>query len=184
MLRECSESCRRVYEIQEDQSARVRTISSFFDLEASDLYGHPFSFASLRGKVTVIVNVASHCGYTESHYHGLVELWSSIREDPVQILAFPCNQFGKQEPGTAKEIADFAKSKGVEFTMMEKIDVNGPTTSLIYLYLKSQTNVTAIRWNFATYFIVSPEGDVTAHTGVEPMDLKPTILELLGKEEL
>jgi glutathione peroxidase len=192
MLRECSESCRRMAEIQADQEARVRSIPSFFELEdVLDLQGRPFSFASLRGKVTVIVNVASHCGYTESHYRGLVQLWSSLRggeeengQDDVQILAFPCNQFGKQEPGTANDIAAFAKSKGVEFTMMEKIDVNGPTTSLVYLYLKSKTKVTAIRWNFATYFIVSPDGDITAHTGVEPMDLKPFIFELLGKDEL
>jgi glutathione peroxidase-family protein len=184
MLRECSNACSRLNEVRIDQQSRVRSVRSFFDLEGTDLDGNPFPFSQLEGKVTVVVNVASYCGYTESHYRGLVELWSQIKNENVQILAFPCNQFGKQEPGTADEIAAFAKSKGVEFKMMQKLDVNGPNTSLIYLYLKSQTDVTAITWNFATYFLVGPDGAVSAHTGVEPLQLKASILEMLGKEEL
>jgi glutathione peroxidase-family protein len=184
MLRECAETCARFQEIQLEHNARVGEINSFFDLEGIDIQGNPYPFSQLEGKVTVVVNVASQCGFTESHYKGLVELWSSVQQEGVQILAFPCNQFGKQEPGTAEEIEAFAKSKGVQFKMMQKVDVNGPNTSLIYLYLKSQTDVTAISWNFGTYFVVAPDGAVTAHTGVAPMHLKPFIFELLGKEEL
>jgi glutathione peroxidase-family protein len=184
MLRECPDSCARYDEVLLEHNSRVGEINSFFDLEGTDIDGKPYPFSQLEGKVTVVVNVASYCGFTESHYKGLVELWSHVKDEGVQILAFPCNQFGKQEPGTADDIAAFAKSKGVEFKMMEKIDVNGPHTSLIYLYLKSQTDVTAIGWNFGTYFVVAPDGAVTAHTGVAPLHLKPFIFQLLGKEEL
>ena len=67
--------------------------------------------------VTIIVNVASYCGYTESHYRGLVELWGNLKGEAVNILAFPCNQFGAQEPESESQIAKFAKGKGVEFEM-------------------------------------------------------------------
>lgn len=100
------------------------------------------------------------------------------------MIVQPCNQFGKQEPGTADEIKQFAASKGVKFQMMEKIDVNGPKTHLVYKYLKHVTKTTAIGWNFATYFVVDPVGNVEAHSGVEPMTLLPLILEKAGKEEL
>ena len=183
MNRDCSDACTRLAEIRMDQESRLP--KSVFELELKTLGGTPFSFSDLQGKVTVIVNVASYCGYTESHYKGLVELWSQLEgNDSVQILAFPCNQFGKQEPGSAAEIAKFVADKGVEFTMMEKVDVNGPNTSLLYLYLKHKTGVSTIGWNFATYFIIGPTGDVTAHSGVEPLGLKDSIFELLGKEEL
>ena len=101
----------------------------------------------------------------------------------VQILAFPCNQFGKQEPGNAAEIKDFAKSEGVKFRMMEKINVNGPETTIVYKYLKSKAGPGSIQWNFATYFVVGPDGDIQSHSGVEPMQLKDLALNLL-KEEL
>ena len=184
MLSQCSEACAHFEQVLAEQKARVTEVQSFFDLVGTDLDGKPFPFSQLEGKVTVVVNVASFCGFTETHYRELVDLWSQVEQEDVQILAFPCNQFGKQEPGTAKEISDFARSKGVEFKMMEKIDVNGPNTSLIYLYLKSQTDVNAISWNFGTYFVIGPDGAVSAHTGVSPLRLKPFIFDLLGKEEL
>jgi glutathione peroxidase len=102
-------------------------------------------------KVTIIVNVASHCGYTESHYRGLVSLWSKVKDESVEILAFPCNQFGYQEPESDASILQFAKAKGVEFTMMSKI--NGPTASLVYKYLKKSAGPAAITWNFGTFWV-------------------------------
>jgi glutathione peroxidase-family protein len=171
-------------ELQLEQEARASSINSFFDLEAEDIDGNLIPFEKFRGHVTVITNVASYCGFTESHYKSLVELWSQVRHEPVNILAFPCNQFGNQEPGTAEEIKAFAKSKGVEFTMMNKIDVNGANTSLIYLFLKNRAGPRDIAWNFGTYFVVSGDGDVTSHSGVDPMDLMGTIANMLGKEEL
>lgn len=184
MNQKCPDACRRIEEIQAEQESRVRSVGSFFELEAPDIDGDTVKFSQFEGKVTVVVNVASYCGYTESHYRGLVELWSEVQHEPVAILAFPCNQFGSQEPGSADEIKEFASSKGVHFNMMEKVNVNGAQSSLIYMYLKSQTDVSSIGWNFATYFVVGPDGDVTAHTGVEPLQLKSTIFEKLGKEEL
>mmetsp|Transcript_30475 Transcript_30475/g.46148 ORF Transcript_30475/g.46148 Transcript_30475/m.46148 type:complete len:186 (-) Transcript_30475:77-634(-) len=185
MQNNCADSCRRLKEVQTEQAARVRGVESFYELTANDIDGNLVQFSDFRGKIVVITNVASQCGYTQSHYASMVELYSQVRHDDlVHILAFPCNQFGSQEPGTANEIKKFAKSKGVEFTMMEKIYVNGPNTSLIYLYLKHHAGPATITWNFATYFVVDTNGEVTSHSGVEPMDLKGEIFGMLGKEEL
>lgn len=184
MHENCPVACDRLREVKSEQDARLASVGSFFELDARDIDGNLVRFSQFEGKVTVIVNVASYCGYTESHYRGLVELWSEVKHEDVSILAFPCNQFGAQEPGSADEIKHFADGKGVEFTMMEKVDVNGAKTSLIYLYLKSQGALASIGWNFATYFVVGPDGEITAHSGVEPMQLKATIFEKLGKEEL
>ena len=184
MLEECEDACERRKELLDAQLAKLKGIDSFFDLTSTDLDGNPYPFSQLKGKVTVIVNVASFCGFTEASYRGLVELWSTVDRDAVRILAFPCNQFEEQEPGTAEEIKDFATSKGVEFQMMQKIDVNGPDTDPVYVYLKHQTTVPTIDWNFGTYFLVSPEGVVAEYTGVAPHHLIPFIYELMGKEEL
>lgn len=95
MLKECKESCDR---IQSEKSADMEAISqikSFFELSAKDIDGNLIEFETFRGQVTVLVNVASYCGYTESHYKGLVELWEHVKQEAVNILAFPCNQFGK-----------------------------------------------------------------------------------------
>jgi glutathione peroxidase len=107
-----------------------------------------------KTSVTIVVNVASKCGYTESHYRGLVNLWSKVKDESVEILAFPCNQFGSQEPDSDAQILQFAKGKGVEFTMMSKIDVNGPTASPVYKYLKKAAGPGAISWNFGMSCLV------------------------------
>ena len=73
----------------------ISHIKSFFELTAKDIDGNLIEFETFRGQVTVLVNVASYCGYTESHYKGLVELWEHVKQEAVNILAFPCNQFGK-----------------------------------------------------------------------------------------
>ena len=158
-------------------------ISSFFDLEAKDIDGEVVKFDQFQGKVTVLVNVASYCGYTESHYNGLVALYNELKDSGVvEILAFPCNQFGKQEPEECPTIKKFAEKKGVEFRMMDKIDVNGPTASKVYKYLKRESGISTITWNFAAYFVVGPEGNVQGFSGVEPLELKDTIGELIDKE--
>jgi glutathione peroxidase-family protein len=183
MKTQCAASCWKVEQAEKESAKEIEAIGSFFDLSAKDLDGNDFQFASLRGQVTVLTNVASQCGYTASHYKSLVELYGATANQPVTILAFPCNQFGKQEPGSADEIKDFASRKGVEFKMMEKIEVNGPGTHVVYKYLKYHTGTTAIGWNFATYFVVDPDGTgVSAFHGVEPMDLLDLILEKAGAE--
>ena len=180
----CAKSCHAQKQAVAQDAAQVASIASFFDLQANDINGNVFDFAQLRGKVTVLTNVASYCGYTESHYRSLVNLYAATAGHAVTILAFPCNQFGQQEPGSAQDIQDFASAKGVQFQMMQKINVNGPNAHLVYKYLKQKTGTTAIGWNFATYFVVDPAGNVQAHHGVEPMDLLPLILEKEGTEEL
>jgi len=168
-----------------DLESQVKHIPSFFSLSADDIDGNPFHFSNLMGKVTVVVNVASHCGYTESHYKGLVELYDSLKEtNKLEILAFPSNQFGAQEPEECQLIKKFAEKKGVEFRMMYKIDVNGSDAHIVYKYLKAKGGPNNIVWNFATYFVIAPDGLVRSYSGVEPMDLKGLIEELIGPEEL
>lgn len=179
----CAVSCDRADKAAAALDKELSGIESFFELSGLDIDGNTVKFDQFAGQVTILVNVASYCGYTASHYKGLVELWSHVQSENVQILAFPCNQFGKQEPGTAKDIKDFAASQGVKFRIMQKIDVNGPDANVVYKYLKRQAGPGSIQWNFATYFVVGPDGDVQSHSGVEPMQLKDLALNLL-KEEL
>jgi glutathione peroxidase-family protein len=184
MLQQCAKSCAEHKTAEAIIKEKVGKVGSFYDLKGRDIDGKTVNFSDFKGRVVVLVNVASECGYTESHYRGLVELFEEVGgKGGAEILAFPCNQFGSQEPGTAKEIKAFAKSKGVKFRMMEKVDVNGADADLIYLYLKDQAGITSITWNFATYFVVSPEGDIESYTGVEPMELS-NIIQLLQKDEL
>eukprot|EP00986_Skeletonema_menzelii_P004043 scaffold1332_cov137-Skeletonema_menzelii.AAC.5 len=167
---------------------KLEHIHSFFDLEAEDIDEKVVKFDQFKGKVTVITNVASFCGYTESHYNGLVELYSQFKASAFgfNILAFPCNQFGEQEPKECGAIKEFALSKGVEFTMMNKVDVNGSEASPVYLYLKKVAGPPRITWNFATYYVVRPDGTVNSYSGVQPTELKEVILEAMGmdKDEL
>lgn len=183
MVANCATSCAKIEQQAAAEAAELEGIGSFFELTAADIDGNPVKFEQFRGQVTILTNVASYCGYTESHYTGLVELWSQLSGENVNILAFPCNQFGQQEPGTADEIKQFAAEKGVKFRMMEKVNVNGPDASTVYKFLKRETGVDFIQWNFATYFVIAPDGSMTQHSGVEPLDLKGVALSLL-KEEL
>lgn len=185
MRRECQSSCEWYdNKMGLENNAEIQGIDSFYDLSAKDIDGNDFLFENLKGKITVIVNVASRCGYTESHYRGLKNLYDSVKStEAVEILAFPCNQFGRQEPGTCEEIKRFAtQEKGAEYRLMDKIDVNGPGAHKVYKFLKREAGPPTISWNFATYFVVSPEGVVRSYSGVEPMDLQKLIFEMLEKE--
>mmetsp|Transcript_8154 Transcript_8154/g.10464 ORF Transcript_8154/g.10464 Transcript_8154/m.10464 type:complete len:225 (-) Transcript_8154:268-942(-) len=167
------EYCRyQCEQVQSHEKHSLKGIVDFFDLSARDINGKELSFEQFRGHFTIVTNVASFCGYTESHYSQLVELYSKLKPSGrVYILAFPCNQFGNQEPGSNSEIDYFAKSKGVEFIMMDKIDVNGMDEHVVYTYLKKITRTPAIRWNFNTYFVIDPFGKVESHTDIEPLQL-------------
>ncbi len=178
MLSHCKKSCDRYYSVDEE----ISHVQSIFDLSADDIDGNEFKFSELEGKTTVIVNVASYCGYTESHYRGLVELYDLFKGSNFEILAFPSNQFGGQEPDECPTIKKFARRKGVEFRMMYKIDVNGANTHMVYRYLKSKTNVKSITWNFATYFIVTSDGEILAESQVEPMQLKDLLTDLISHD--
>lgn len=127
------------------------------------LTGGQQSMADYTGKVLLIVNTASHCGFTPQ-YAGLEALYQRYRERGLVVLGFPCNQFGSQEPGEAEEIASFCqKNYGVSFPMFAKIDVNGNEAHPLYQYLKKAApgllGSEGIKWNF-TKFLVDRQGEV------------------------
>jgi glutathione peroxidase len=187
MMDNCATSCDLVANNKDDDDDKdLEGIRSFFDLSALDLVGNVIPFQQFQGDVTILTNVASYCGYTDSHYKGLVQLWNQVQATTtaggrIHLLAFPCNQFGGQEPKPNDEIADFvADNYSVEFTMMDKIDVNGPQASPVYKFLKREAGPSRIQWNFATYFVVGPDGSVQSYSGVEPMELKDLALDLIS----
>jgi glutathione peroxidase len=125
------------------------------------LNGSPENLQDYAGKTLLIVNVASNCGFT-SQYRDLQNLYSEYQAKGLEILGFPCNQFGAQEPGSAEQIQNFCSTNyGVTFPMFEKTDVNGGGSHPLYLYLKDQApgilGTTGIKWNF-TKFLVSKDG--------------------------
>jgi glutathione peroxidase len=137
--------------------------ASFYDFVVRSIDGTPVSLGDYRGKVVLIVNVASRCGYTPQ-YRGLEALYRRHRERGLVVLGFPCDQFGHQEPGTETEIRDFcATTYDVTFPMFSKIQVNGDGADPLYAYLKSEKKgllgSEAIKWNF-TKFLVDREGKV------------------------
>ena len=136
---------------------------SIYDIEVTDLDGTVGKMEDYRGKLLLIVNVASHCGFTPQ-YTGLEALYRRYRKQGLVVLGFPCNQFGRQEPGDAEEIRQFCStSYDVTFPLFAKIDVNGPNTHPLYRFLKAQEKgllgLGAIKWNF-TKFLVSTDGRV------------------------
>jgi glutathione peroxidase len=140
-------------------------MSSIYDFSARDIAGREVSIADYKNKVLLIVNTASKCGFTPQ-YEGLEKLYRDLADRGLVILGFPCNQFGKQEPGDAKEIAEFCKlTYDVGFPMFSKIEVNGPGTTPLYQWLKDQApgllGSKAIKWNF-TKFLIDRNGQVKA----------------------
>ncbi len=134
------------------------------EFTAERLEGDSQSFAEYAGKVLLIVNTASNCGFTPQ-YEGLEALYQRYRERGLMVLGFPCNQFGSQEPGSAEEIAGFCqKNYGVSFPMFAKIEVNGDGAHPLYQYLKKAApgllGSEAIKWNF-TKFLVNRDGEVS-----------------------
>lgn len=134
-----------------------------FDFEATGLDGTPQPLSQWRGKVLLVVNVASRCGFTPQ-YEGLEKLWRGYRDRGLVVLGFPCDQFGHQEPGDADEIRDFCSlTYGVTFPMFAKIEVNGAGAHPLWRWLKQQKGgllgIDAIKWNF-TKFLVGRDGRV------------------------
>jgi len=131
-----------------------QNVEEFYELSAKDINGKEVSFASLSGKVVLIVNVASQCGYTDGHYRGLRRLYDILNfSNKLEILAFPCNQFGSQEPGSNEEIKktvfDHYKAR---FRLMDKVDVHGAAAHPVWQYLTSNSKVVP-QWNFYKYLI-------------------------------
>jgi glutathione peroxidase len=138
-------------------------MATFHDFQANLLDGTPQKLDAYRGKVLLIVNVASKCGFTPQ-YEGLEALYRTHKDRGFEILGFPCNQFGHQEPGDAGAIRDFCSTKyDVTFPLFAKIDVNGASAHPLYKFLKHAApgvlGSEAIKWNF-TKFLVDGEGKV------------------------
>ena len=137
---------------------------SIYDITVKDTKGSDVSMSEFRGKVLLIVNTATGCGFTPQ-YDGLEALYAKYKGQGFEILDFPCNQFGNQAPGTEEEIVTFCKMKfGVSFRQFKKIKVNGDEEDPLYTYLKEQKSGIGgrkIKWNF-TKFLVDREGKVLA----------------------
>lgn len=162
----------------------VKKMQNIYDFNLKTIDGKETTLAPYKGKVMLIVNVASKCGYT-SQYDGLQALYEKYKDKGLVVLGFPCNQFANQEPGSEEEIQNFCRVNfGVTFPMFSKIDVNGDNTHPLYQYLKSQQpgilGTEAIKWNF-TKFLVDKEGKVLNRfsSSTKPKELEKEIETLL-----
>ena len=159
-------------------------MTSVYDFSAEGIDGEPVSFDRFRGRALLIVNTASKCGFT-GQYAGLEALHRQFADQPFEVLGFPCNQFGAQEPGLADEIATFcATNYDVSFPMFDKVEVNGPDRHPLYAWLTEQKRgflgSKAIKWNF-TKFLTDREGRVVARYApqVEPKAIQADIEKLI-----
>jgi glutathione peroxidase len=138
-------------------------MATIYDFSVQDIHGKTVKLDRFRDKVMLVVNTASKCGYTPQ-YKGLEALYEKFHGNGLEVLGFPCNQFGAQEPGTHEEIAQFCElNYGVTFPMFAKIDVNGDEAAPLYGFLKAEKpgllGSEAIKWNF-TKFLVDRNGKV------------------------
>lgn len=158
---------------------------NIYQFKARSIDGEEISLKKYEGKVLLIVNVASKCGFTKQ-YEGLQKLYEKYKDNDFMILGFPCNQFANQEPGTNEEIKQFCTiNYGVTFDLFDKIDVNGENAHPLYKYLSSKAPGflgDSIKWNF-TKFLVDKNGNVLKRYApqTEPKHIEPDILELINK---
>lgn len=155
-------------------------MADFYDLVVKDADDKDVAIADYRGKVLLIVNTATHCGYTPQ-YTGLQKLYETYRDKGFEILDFPCNQFLGQAPGDMKEIVDFVTGTyGVTFKIFKKIAVRGKDTEPVFKFLRSKKKG-SIKWNF-TKFLVSRDGEVLERyePNVTPEQLEPAVRAALG----
>lgn len=158
---------------------------SIHDFVVKDARGNDVDLSTYKGKVLLIVNVASQCGLTNSNYPELTQLYDKHKDKGLEILAFPCNQFGNQEPGSNEQIMEFACTRfKAEFPIFDKVDVNGDTAAPIYKYLKSSKGGLlgdGIKWNF-TKFLVDKDGNVVDRYAptTSPASIEKDMKKLLG----
>lgn len=159
--------------------------SPLYGFSANLIDGQPLSLGYFRGRVLLIVNTASHCGFTPQ-YAALEELYRRYNSRGFEVLAFPSNQFGRQEPGTAAEIAEFCdRNYKVSFPLFARIEVNGPGAHPLYQWLRGQKRgllgMSRVPWNF-TKFLVNRRGEVVSRhaPSTDPMKLALAIEALLG----
>ena len=156
-----------------------------YDLKVKDAKGNVVDLSDYKGKVLLIVNTATGCGFTPQ-YKGLQNLYKKYKDSGFEILDFPCNQFAGQAPGTNEEIGSFCTGRfGVTFRQFDKIDVNGENESPLYSWLKSQKGGmggTKVKWNF-TKFLVNKDGEVITRFAPTktPEAIEKDIAKLLGE---
>jgi glutathione peroxidase len=155
------------------------TVTSFYDLQANSLLGKPGNLAQYKGKVSLVVNVASKCGFTPQ-YEGLEKLQREMKGKAFNVLGFPSNDFGAQEPGSAEEIAQFCKlTYDVTFPMFEKVVTRqGAGQSPIYTFLGKSGNLPA--WNFSKY-VIDKKGQVVAFFPSQVTPEDPTLRDAIAK---
>jgi glutathione peroxidase len=166
-------------------NARAITDKTIYDFTVKDIDKKDVNLSKFKGKVLLIVNVASRCGLTSSNYTELSHLYDNFKTRGLEVLAFPCNQFGMQEPGSNEEIKQFACTKfKAEFPIFDKVDVNGPFTAPVYQFLKSSSGGffgDLIKWNFEK-FLVDKNGKVVERypPTTSPFQIEKDIQKLLA----
>ncbi|HDR6269654.1 glutathione peroxidase [Bacillus thuringiensis] len=157
-----------------------------YDFSAKKITGEEKSLKDYEGKALLIVNVASKCGFTPQ-YKGLQEVYDKYKDQGLEILGFPCNQFGGQEPGTEADITSFCElNYGVNFPMFAKVDVKGDKAHPLYTYMTEQApgllGMKAVKWNF-TKFLIGKDGKVVGRFApqTKPVDLEVEIEKVLGE---
>ncbi|KAF5713819.1 glutathione peroxidase [Fusarium globosum] len=168
----------------------MASATSFYDFKPLDKRGQEVPLGDYKGKVVLIVNTASKCGFTPQ-YAGLEKLWTNLKEqypEDFVILGFPCNQFGGQEPGTDDDIQEFCQlNYGVTFPIMQKTEVNGDNTNPLWAWLKDQQSgllgLKRIKWNFEK-FLVGRDGKVKGRwaSTTKPESLEEPILKALAEK--
>ena len=160
-------------------------MTTAFDFSAQAIDGSPQSLDAYRGKVLLVVNTASKCGFTPQ-YEGLEQLWRDYKDRDLVVLGFPCDQFGHQEPGNADEIRNFCSlTYDVSFPMFEKVEVNGAAAHPLWKWLKSEKagllGLEGIKWNF-TKFLVGRDGQVIKRYAPtdKPESIRKDIEKALG----
>jgi glutathione peroxidase len=164
--------------------ASLARMTTLHDFTVPTIDGKSKSLADYRGKVLLVVNVASRCGLTP-HYTGLEELYRAYKDRGFEVLGFPCNDFGAQEPGTEAEIKQFCESKyDVTFPLFSKLHVKGPEQAPLYKYLTTQPSAPDgpgdIGWNFAK-FVIGKDGKIAARFAPTTQPASETITEAIEK---
>ncbi|HRG02675.1 MAG TPA: glutathione peroxidase [Paludibacteraceae bacterium] len=166
-----------------NQVALNSTTQTFYDFSALNMQGKEIKLSDYKGKIVLVVNTASKCGFTPQ-FAGLEELYKKYSSRGFVVLGFPSNQFANQDPGSNEEILEFCKANyGVTFPMFEKIDVNGENAHPVYTYLKNSVpnaEPEKIKWNF-TKFLIGKDGKTLKRyeSRVKPADIEADIQELL-----
>ncbi|CAG8689102.1 21089_t:CDS:2, partial [Racocetra persica] len=174
-----------------EETPRSINMTEFYDFKVNDIKKNPFDLKELKGKVVLIVNVASQCGFTKQ-YTGLEQLYQEFKDQGFVMLGFPCNQFGGQEPGTEEQVENFCRVSNyqVTFPLFAKIEVNGDKAEPLYEFLKNNAPETKngseqekrIPWNF-TKFLINRQGKIVHRyePNITPESIRGAVAEVLNE---